>query len=59
MEVELDELKRFCIITFKGSKGKQLIEFNECWTFVMKFGKIGKTMTSNEELVFWKSLAVL
>ena len=46
------ELNRFCIIPFKGSKEMQLIEFNGCWTLMMKFGIIGKTMTSNEETVF-------
>ena len=54
MEVELNELKQICIIPVKGSKEKELVELNECWTLTIKFGIIGKTITSNETTVFWK-----
>ena len=54
MEVELNVLKQFCIIPFEGSKEKQSRELNECRTLMMKFGKVGKTITSNETTVFWK-----
>ena len=54
MEVELNELKQFCIIPFDGSKERQSIELNECRALMMKNGKIGKTITSNETTVFWK-----
>ena len=47
MEVELNELKHFCITPFEGSKEKQSIELNECRTLMMKFVIFGKTMTSN------------
>ena len=56
---EINELKLFRNVTFKGSKEKQLIELNECLTVTMKFGIIGKTMTSIEKTVFWKSFVVL
>ena len=54
MEVELNVLKQFCIIPFEGSEEKQSRELNECRTLMMKFGKVGKTITSNETTVFWK-----
>ena len=54
MEVELNELKQICIIPVKGSREKELVELNECWTLTIKFGIIGKTITSNETTVFWK-----
>ena len=47
MEAELSEFKHVRNVTCKFSKEKQLIEFNECWTLIMKFLIIGKTMTSN------------
>ena len=59
MEVELIELKQFCIIPVKGSREKNLVELNECWTLTIKFGINGKTITSNERTVFWKHLVVL
>ena len=52
MEVELNELKQFCIMPVKGSREKELVELNECWTLTIKFGIIGKTITSNERTVF-------
>ena len=52
MEVELNELKHFCIVPVKGSREKELVELNECWTLTIKFGIIGKTITSNERTVF-------
>ena len=54
MEVELNVLKQFCIIPFEGSKEKQSRKLNECRTLTIKFGIIGKTITSNETTVFWK-----
>ena len=54
MEVELNVLKQFCIIPVKGSREKELVEHNECRTLTIKFGIIGKTITSNETTVFWK-----
>ena len=54
MEVELNVLKQFCIIPVKGSREKELVELNECRTLTIKFGIIGKTITSNETTVFWK-----
>ena len=48
MEAELNELKQFCIIPFKDSKEKQLIESNEYRTLMMKFVLIGITITSDE-----------
>ena len=60
MEAELHELKQYRDAFFKGSKGKQLIEFNEYWTLMMKFGIIGKSMTSNDKKnSFWKHFNVL
>ena len=52
MEVELNVLKHFCIIPVKGSREKELVELNECRTLTIKFGIIGKTITSNETTVF-------
>ena len=52
MEVELHELKHFCIIPFEGSKEKQSIELIECWTLMMNLVIFGKTMTSNGTTVF-------
>ena len=52
MEVELNVLKQFCIIPVKGSREKELVEHNECRTLTIKFGIIGKTITSNETTVF-------
>ena len=52
MEVELNVLKQLCIIPVKGSRKKELVELNECWTLTIKFGIIGKTITSNERTVF-------
>ena len=52
MEVELNELKHFCIIPFEGSKEKQSIELNEFRTLMMKFVIFGNTMTSNGTTVF-------
>ena len=54
MEVELNVLKQFCIIPVKGSREKELVEHNKCRTLTIKFGIIGKTITSNETTVFWK-----
>ena len=54
MEVELNELKQICMIPDKGSKENELVELNECRALMMKIGKIGKTITSNETTVFWK-----
>ena len=54
MEVELNGLKHFGNELFEGSQEKQLVELNECWTSTIKFGIIGKTITSNETTVFWK-----
>ena len=54
LEVELNDLKLFCIIPFDGSKERQSIELNECRTLMMKIGIIGKTITSNETTVFSK-----
>ena len=54
LEVELNDLKQFCIIPFDGSKERQSIEINEYRTLMMKMGIIGKTITSNETTVFWK-----
>ena len=51
-EVELNDLKHFCIIPFESSKEKQPIEFNVNWTLSTKFVIIGKTLTSNERTVF-------
>ena len=59
MEVELNVLKQFCVIPVKGSREKELVELNECRTLMIKFGIIGKTITSNERTVFWKHLVVL
>ena len=59
MEAELNELNLFRYVLFKSSKERQLIERNDCLTVMMKFGIIGKTMNSNEETVFRKSLVVL
>ena len=58
-EAVLNEQKHFCIIPFKGSKGRQLIELNECRILMMNLVIIGKTMTSNEDTVFWKYFVVL
>ena len=58
MEVDLIELNDFCIIPFKGSKGKQSIDLNDFRTSMMKFVIIGKTMTSNGK-IFWEYLNVL
>ena len=54
MEVELNVLKQFCIIPVKGSREKELVEHKKCRTLTIKFGIIGKTITSNETTVFWK-----
>ena len=54
MEVELNEVKNFGIIPFKGSKETQSIELQECRTLMMNFVIIGKTMTSNEKVVSGK-----
>ena len=45
MEVEINELKQFCIIPIKDSREKELVELNEYWTLTIKFGIIGKTIT--------------
>ena len=58
MEVELNELKQFCIIPVKDSREKELVEVNECRTLTIKFGIMGKTIISNETTVFWKSFVV-
>ena len=52
MQAELNELKHFCNILLKCSKERQLIERNDWRTLMMKFGIIGKTMTSNEKSFF-------
>ena len=52
IEVELNELKQFCINPVKGSRERELVELNECRTLTNKFGIIGKTITSNERTVF-------
>ena len=57
-EADLTELNHFCIIPFKGSKGKQSIDLNDFRTSMIKFVIIGKTMTSNGKTVFWKYLNV-
>ena len=52
MEVELNELKHFCITPFEGSKAKQSVELS--WnhrTLMMEFVMIGKTMTWYEKTV--------
>ena len=54
MEVELNVLKQFCIIPVKGSREKELVEHEKCRTLTIKFGIIGKTITSNKTTVFWK-----
>ena len=54
MEVELNVLKQFCIIPVKGSREKELVEYNKCRTLMTKIGMMGKTITSNETTVFWK-----
>ena len=54
LEVELNVLKQFCIIPVKGSREKELVEHKKCRTLTIKFGIIGKTITSNETTVFWK-----
>ena len=59
MGAKSNEMKHGCIIPFKGSKRKQLIEHEECQTLTMKFVIIGKTTTSNEQNCFWKYLDVL
>ena len=60
MEVELNELKQFCIIPVKGSREKELVELNEYrMLLTIKFGIIVKTITSNERTVFWNSFVVL
>ena len=59
MEVELTESKHFGNVLFEVSEEQQVIELNDYRTLMMTFGTIGKTMTSNEETVFWKSLVVL
>ena len=51
MEVELNELKNVCIIPFKASREKHLVELNECRTLTIKFVVIGKTITSIEKTV--------
>ena len=56
MEAEVNEMKQYCIIPC--SKGKHSIESIECWTLMMKFDIIWKTLTSNEETVIWNSLKV-
>ena len=56
MEVELNVLKQFCIIPVKGSREKELVKHNKCRTSTIKFGIIGKTITSNETTVFWNIL---
>ena len=59
MKAELNELKHFRNVLFKGSNERQLIELRECRTLMMKFSIIGKTMTSNGETVLWKCFVVL
>ena len=51
MEVELTELNQSRNVFFKSSKQRQLIERIGCWTLMMNFGIIGKTMPSNEKTV--------
>ena len=52
MEVDINEQKHSCIMPFEGSKEKQMIELNECWTLMMEFVIIWKTMTSDVKTVF-------
>ena len=59
MEAELNEFKHVRKVTCKCSKEKQLIEFEESWTLMMKFGIFGKTMTWYEKTLFRKVLVVL
>ena len=59
MEVELIELKQICIIPVKGSREKELVELNECRTLAIKFGIMGKTITSNETTVFPEIFCVM
>ena len=56
MEVELNELKQFCIIPVEGSREKELVELNECRTLTIKFGIMGKTITPNETTVFFGNI---
>ena len=59
MGAEINELNHFRVGPCKGSKGKQLIELNEYRTLMVKYGKFGRTMTSNESKVFREYLFVL
>ena len=59
MEAEVNELKHFCIKPSKGSKEKQLIEFNQCRTLMMNFGIIGKPLTANEKTVLCEKYFVV
>ena len=51
LEAELNEQKLFCIIPFKRSREKLLVELNECRTLMIKFVIIGKIATSNGKTV--------
>ena len=44
MEAELNELKHYLYVRFKGLKGRQLTELKECRTLMTKFVIIEKTM---------------
>ena len=52
MEVGLNEQKHFCIMLFEGSNETQSVELNEYQMSTIKFGIIGKTITSNGRTVF-------
>ena len=51
MEAELNEFRHARNSTCKCSKEKQVIEFKDCLTLMMKLGIIGKAMTWYEETV--------
>ena len=59
MEVDLNEQKHSCTMPFKGSKEKQLIDLSECWTLMLEYLIIRKTMTSNVKTVLWKYFVAL
>ena len=51
MEAELNELKHFGNVPFKGSKERESIDCTECWTLLMKFVIIGKNTSLNVKIV--------
>ena len=60
MKAELNELKNVCIIPFKGSREKHLVELNESRTLTIKLVIIGwKTaLWSTNWIMCWKIIAV-